>query len=337
MNTFKKTIFLSNKHNSKINTLSTLTLEKKNSSIFCTIKCYNDTPQGNLLLGIQSGNKIIKQNVSFENNPYNFILTDSINLNETINCVLVDNNSDDFKPILWGKENKENQIQLLHKLKENISKLNRTKKVSTSTTNNENKIDDKNISDEITDNNNLLKTENDKEIFNENFKKNPHENHQQISLLNDNENKPNKSSFDEVAVAQASLFEYSESEIENEIDNAINKDNSSHKFYNMISSQIDELFEKYPREFNLEKLIDDSQWVKINHDYDNKYYVVGIIYEDNDIKYICYGVPGKYNQERPMELVGYSQWLPTDVKDPYNNGYWVMYQDADTGENINIE
>jgi hypothetical protein len=32
----------------------------------------------------------------------------------------------------------------------------------------------------------------------------------------------------------------------------------------------------------------------------------------------------------------YSQWLPTDVLNPYDKGYWVMYQDADTGEKIFI-
>ena len=65
-----------------------------------------------------------------------------------------------------------------------------------------------------------------------------------------------------------------------------------------------------------------------------KYYVVGIIYHNHDIKYICYGVPGTYENEPPVEMRHYSQWLPTDTTDPYNNGYWVMYQDADTGENI---
>ena len=102
----------------------------------------------------------------------------------------------------------------------------------------------------------------------------------------------------------------------------------------MIAEQLQELFDTYPREYSLEKLIDNSKWVKINHEEENKYYVVGLIYDNDDVKYICYGVPGSYYTEPPMELQGYSQWLPTDVNDPYNNGYWVMYQDSETGENI---
>ena len=102
----------------------------------------------------------------------------------------------------------------------------------------------------------------------------------------------------------------------------------------MIASQLQELFDKYPAEENLSKLIDNSKWCKIVRDSDNSNYVVGIISIENDIKYICYGVPGSYNNEPPREMQGYSQWLPTDTTDPYNNGYWVMYQDADTGENI---
>ncbi len=143
----------------------------------------------------------------------------------------------------------------------------------------------------------------------------------------------------EIAIScnTANLFESNDDEVENLIDNEMkNKYNSNHNFYNMIKEQLDELFDRYPPEENLNKLIDNSFWVKINTDTDNRHYVVGIIKNEEDIKYICYGVPGNYNIEPPMEMKDYSQWLPTDIKDPYNNGYWVMYQDADTGENIFI-
>lgn len=137
-----------------------------------------------------------------------------------------------------------------------------------------------------------------------------------------------------VATAHANLFEDSEDEIQKIIDKEINI--SSHKFYDMIAEQLDEIFDNYPKEENLMKIIDNSKWVKIDSDYDNKHYVVGIIYQNDDIKYICYGVPGTYNNEPPVEMRNYSQWFPTDVKNPYNTGYWVMYQDAETGENIFI-
>lgn len=137
-----------------------------------------------------------------------------------------------------------------------------------------------------------------------------------------------------VASAQASLFETSDEELDKIIDSEFNGEKSPHQFYDMIADQIDEIFNRYPREHKLESLVDNSKWAKLDADTDNKHYVVGIINIDNDIKYICYGVPGTYNQEPPIEMRKYSQWLPTDVRNPYTSGYWVMYQDANTGENI---
>ena len=154
----------------------------------------------------------------------------------------------------------------------------------------------------------------------------------------------------EVAIAsstQAALFESSDKEIESIIDEQISMPDTDsnklkilpkgkHKFFDMISDQLYELFNRYPKEENLSKLIDNSQWIKIVDDYDNINHVVGIIKDNDDIKYICYGVKGNYYQEPPVEMRGYSQWLPTDINHPENNGYWTMYQDADTGENIPI-
>lgn len=152
------------------------------------------------------------------------------------------------------------------------------------------------------------------------------------------EEKIDNNTIPEIAISCASnLFESDDKEVENIIDEEIKiKHNTTHEFYNMIKEQLDELFERYPPEENLNQLIENSSWVKIDTDIVNKHYVVGIIMHNNDIKYICYGVPGNYNIEPPAEMHKYSQWLPTNISDPYNNGYWVMYQDSDTGENILI-
>ncbi|MGN0961472.1 MAG: hypothetical protein ACI4PF_04665 [Christensenellales bacterium] len=170
----------------------------------------------------------------------------------------------------------------------------------------------------------------------------PADDYSQISLNEELITTQNKDeivskNIDEIAVAcnTAQLFESDDKEIEEVIDKELYKfPNGKHNFYDMIADQLNELFERYPREENLCKLIDNSNWVKIDTGIDNKYHVVGIITYNDDIKYICYGVPGQYANEPPIELREYSQWLPTDINDPYNKGYWVMYQDADTGENI---
>ena len=154
------------------------------------------------------------------------------------------------------------------------------------------------------------------------------------------EEKIDYSHIPEIAISSNAyeLFESNDKEINETIEKELQKpiQKSSHNFYNMIAEQLEELFDKYPPEDNLNRLIDNSYWVKIDTDIVNKYYVVGIINHNDDIKYICYGVPGQYNQEPPAEIRNYSQWLPSDISDPYTKGYWVMYQDADTGENIYI-
>lgn len=345
MNTLKKIIFLTN--NEKNKGMGILTLEKKNENIFGTLKIYNTSNQKNLVLGLKVIDKIIKQNVNLNNNIYNFILTEKINLDNNIGCVLLDV-TNDIKPVLWGSE-KSNAYKesIINSLKQSISKLN-SNKIKQS----ENIVNlDKDITPTKTT---QTKSINEDSSYTDPPKIKGYESNSSdnalhpIHNLTDNEvlsfsqismSEEMLENSDIAVASQSTLFESSDDEIKEIIDNEISKDmikekESSHKFYNMIASQLDELFSKYPKEENLIRLIEDSNWVKINTDIDNKHYVVGIIYHNNDIKYICYGVPGNYSTEPPLEMKAYSQWLPTDITDPYSNGYWVMYQDADTGENI---
>jgi hypothetical protein len=108
-------------------------------------------------------------------------------------------------------------------------------------------------------------------------------------------------------------------------------------FFDLISEQIEDLFNKFPSEVNLEQLIPNSKWVKVDYENDGNYYVLGLIYDDVNIKYIAYGVPGNYSSTPPKELEAYSQWLPIDPENPLSGGYWVMYQDALSGDNIKVD
>lgn len=132
------------------------------------------------------------------------------------------------------------------------------------------------------------------------------------------------------AESQAKLYEYTDEEIEQEIDDAIG-------FYELIKDQVDELFKKHPAEENLEQLIPDSKWVKVDFEGDGNHYVIGLIYEEKELKFICYGVPGEYDKEPPGELAKYSQWLPLDENIHEGNGYWLMYQDAQSGDSVKLE
>ncbi len=108
----------------------------------------------------------------------------------------------------------------------------------------------------------------------------------------------------------------------------------SPSFYAKLKSQIDRLFENNPEEEYLEKIIPNSKWVKVEYEKEGDYYVVGLIYDNHDLTYLCYGVPGVYQKNPPKELSGYPVWLPLDSDKKEGFGYWLAYQNADTGESI---
>lgn len=116
-----------------------------------------------------------------------------------------------------------------------------------------------------------------------------------------------------------------------------NHDGKKGLFYEEVKNQITELFTTYPQEEFLSQIIPHSKWVKVDYEKNGHYYVVGLIYEEGTLKYICYGMPGMYEQKPPKEMDGVSQWLPLDSERPEEFGYWLSYQDADTGENLNVE
>lgn len=315
MSTFKKTIFLTN-NSSKNKLIASLTLSLQSSKIFATFKCY-DKLTDNIILGIKSDNNIIKQNIILDSDTYNFILNHNINL-DNISCVLLTQEQNKLTTLAWGSIKEDNYKNYI--IQELQSKMEKIKtNVIVEKTNKE-----------------IKKIETDNSPLSPILSNNPTYNQSHLDTILETE--PSTEYSNEVATSSTStlseLFESSEEEINNTIDKEIP---TEHQFYNMLAEQLQELFDTYPREYNLEKLVPSSQWVKINHEEENKYYVVGLILENSDVKYICYGVPGSFYNEPPQELSGYSQWIPTDVSDPYNNGYWVMYQDSDTGENIYLK
>lgn len=356
MNTIKKIMFMSNDNNT--NDMGILKLERKNNSVFGTIKTYESSINGNYILGIKLDEKIIKQNVNIENGCYSFISNEINSLDNINGCVLIELINGEFKPIIWGNsKNKNYKSHIINSLRQSINNISnaKTKQIIRKNNITDNINTDKSI---YTKQNQYLNDLNEAKLELQRIAKLQSQN----LLQNETEATPpykhkdinnietlaqisitteplEENNIPEIAIScnQEYLFESDDEEVEKTIDAELkNEFKSDGKFYNMIADQLQELFDKYPTEDNLNKLIENSYWVKIDTDIVNKQYVVGIINNNNDVKYICYGVPGNYNQEPPIEMKEYSQWLPIDIKDPYNNGYWVMYQDAESGENVYI-
>lgn len=93
-----------------------------------------------------------------------------------------------------------------------------------------------------------------------------------------------------------------------------------------LNNQFNYIFDNYPADDTLNTLINNSKFVSINESGEN--YSIGAIYENEDMKYICYAVKSNYNRPAPSEIGEYYQWLPLDPDDPLSDGYYIVYQDA---------
>ena len=98
-------------------------------------------------------------------------------------------------------------------------------------------------------------------------------------------------------------------------------------FYCSIKKSLDETFTCYPNVKLLEDMIPYSTWVEIKKEAP---YVVGLIREGDKPKYVCYGVESDNSHTPPKDVERYCQWLPTEEY----KGYWIIFQDADTGETL---
>lgn len=110
---------------------------------------------------------------------------------------------------------------------------------------------------------------------------------------------------------------------------------SQPKFFEEISSQIGRLFEDGQHEEYLENAIPSSKWVRVEFGGDGDFYILGLITDDDGmVKYVCYGVPGIYQKQPPKNLSGFPVWFPLDSSRPDSFGYWLTYQDAESGESV---
>lgn len=93
-----------------------------------------------------------------------------------------------------------------------------------------------------------------------------------------------------------------------------------------ILPQFEYVFENYEANSELNTMLPNSKFVKMNEN--NSNYSIGAIYEEENLKYICYAVKCNYNTPAPEELGTHYQWLPLDKEDPLSEGYYIVFQDA---------
>lgn len=98
-------------------------------------------------------------------------------------------------------------------------------------------------------------------------------------------------------------------------------------YYSSVKPRIDKLFSSCERFTPLENALPDTRWVKVDYDGSGRYYTVGLIGSAPD--YIAYAVPGKMTSPA---LDG-ADFVPTDPGSP-TDGFWVLFQSAQTGREI---
>lgn len=131
-----------------------------------------------------------------------------------------------------------------------------------------------------------------------------------------------------------------EQEVEELNDNVDLKEKieNTDNFLEMIKPQLDVLFESNEPFKELEEMLEGTKWVKVFYAGENTdHYILGKIFDGDVVTHIAYGLPAKNKDELPPKgLEQFCQWLPLNPHDEQSGGYFVMYQDAITGENINF-
>lgn len=116
-----------------------------------------------------------------------------------------------------------------------------------------------------------------------------------------------------------------------EIVDLLSKNDEPQTFWQCNSRAFLEKLASGTEEKELSSLIPGSRWSKPN----DEDYVMGVIFDENDEPmYLCYGFENVWSENPPKDFDGYSQWIPKNFAEPHEEGYWVIYINAVTGERV---
>lgn len=353
---FKRTLILNdiqNKHSLKKGVLN---LEDINNNLVGTLRLYNFDGENfdNLALGLNSGEDVLKIPIKVKDGVCKFQTNSSVNLQDRLSCALVDTAKSYCPQIIMGGSSTY-QDEWVNKVEQafcqDAKPLDRAQMYSVDSEEIDNEVD-KTLQDDscYQDCSQCVNCKYREAFYSKESKpldvlSNPQPIKLQDEFVDALAQKqpstpkiePQKQDNDAV---EPDL--HSETVVENSNSQFIDlsKEESQEldkNFYDQVKDQIDKLFEEYERESLLEQLLPNTKWVKVKYEDSESFYVLGLIYEDDTIKYIAYGLPAENSTKPPKDLQEYAQWLPLDSSNPQLEGYWLVYQSADSGESISIE
>lgn len=296
--------------------------EKCEGGISGTVKLYNfrSEPNGVLTLGFLSGGEVYKAGLTKNGfNEYGFKLYINADVTD-FTCALVNSFGGEIRPLLIGSSQGASSMSAEERLASSLGVLQKKSMDGVKKVLDENGIDTEEDIEAVVDE--AMKNCDENCVLCP-YKKAFFEGDAEPCCQAVSETKP------EIR-AQEEIHEVPEMHEEE-------KPEPSQNFYNEIEEQLNSLFKKYEESAELESIIPNSKWVKVDYDEKGTFYVVGLIYENEEVKYICYGTPGVWAEKCPAELDGLAEWLPLDENNPHGDGYWITYQDAGSGENVKIE
>jgi len=293
-----------------------LSLEQNGVALKGTLKTYKSDDLKNLVIGIKvAGNLLSPINVPNDKvESFSFELNNSLDLTNDVSALVCTQNEEDFNPVLYGGNDPEEKVILA--FKKEVVGFGRVGVVPKQTkTVEENSLNKK--LNEVA-NASLF------DYSNEDVEK-LIDNELETVLQDETSIGYNENNFDENQDVNAfQLNNYNKSVT------SVN-DEEPPIFYNLVEDQVAKMFETYPEDKELSELISNSRFAKVDFDGDGLYYSLGLIYDDGGlVKNICYAVKAKKNQAPPEDIKEYCFFFPVDEE----NGYYMLMQDAKTGENI---
>lgn len=105
----------------------------------------------------------------------------------------------------------------------------------------------------------------------------------------------------------------------------------SENYYLSVKQKIDSLLNENPAEESLNDRVTGGKFAAISYDKSRRY-LVGVVKENGNVKYVCYGIP--VNRKDPAPRLKGAKFIPADPFDLYGRGYYVVFKNASDGQTV---
>ncbi len=102
-------------------------------------------------------------------------------------------------------------------------------------------------------------------------------------------------------------------------------------YYRSVKRELDELFEKYPADKTLANAFQRSVWARLKGTANAPQFLVGALYEEGAVAYICYAIAAEDQENPPQEIKGVCSFVPISPL-VGAEGFFVIFQSAASGE-----